>query len=539
MPNLICRGLSFAYDGSASSLLTDLDLVIDTGWRAALVGANGRGKTTLLKLLAGVLEPDRGVVERPLPCRLFTERRDAAHTAWAAAKDMAGPFHTWEREIEELLACGDEASLTRYGELESSYRLHGGYELDARLAAELTLLELDEALLHRPLHSLSGGEQTRCLLAGLFASDHGFPLIDEPTNHLDLQGRQHLAAYLRSKSGFLLVSHDRAFLDQAVDHVIALNADTVEVQRSDYSSWRTAHQQRLAEQAHRNRLLKKDIERLSVTARARRAGAEARESDKTAGGRARLPSERGGDSGFIGARAARQMKRAMAAEQRADEAVQARRDSLVDVEKAYPLSVPEPDASPPVEPLLRVKDLTAGRPHPLFEPLSFELRAGERLALLGANGSGKTSLLDLLTRQRALEVRGTWQLHSRILLSRAWQVPRWQQGLLRAHLAAEKLDEGRFRQLMAALGVRGAVLDGSLEQLSQGQLKKIELARSLSVPAHLYLWDEPLNYVDVDTRERIETALLDSSAAMIFVEHDVAFVDRVATRRIVLTRRPR
>ena len=170
----------------------------------------------------------------------------------------------------------------------------------------------------------------------------------------------------------------------------------------------------------------------------------------------------------------------------------------------------------------------------LFEPVTFELAAGERLALLGPNGSGKSSLFDLLTGERGLRVEGDWHLHSRIEVSRAWQIPRWREGQLRAHLLDAGLDEVFFRQVMAALGVRGEVLDGPLEQLSQGQQKKVELARSLCVPAHVYLWDEPLNYLDVDARERIEAALLDADAAFIFVEHDATFVHRLATRRVNL-----
>ncbi len=535
MPNLICRGLSFTYGSSESTLFHELDLIIDTRWRAALVGANGRGKTTLLRLLAGELTPDRGEIERPVRTLRFSDAADPALSVWEAARAVAGPFRAWEQEIDRLLALGDEPALVRYGELENLYRTRGGYEIDVRLAVELSALDMPETLFQRPLGSLSGGEQTRCLLAGLFASTDAYPLIDEPTNHLDLAGRRLLADYLASKPGFLLVSHDRAFLDAAIDHVIALNPDTVDVQRSDYSTWRREHLGRLEDQAHANRLARKEIRRLEDAARSRRAGAEAREADKTAHGRRTLPSERGGDSGFIGARAARQMKRALAAERRADRAADVRRETLIDMEKQYPLRVPEPPTPPPRrEPLIRASALSVGWTSGLFEPVSFELRAGERLALLGANGSGKTSLLDLLTGESGLVPAGDWHLHGRVRLSRAWQIPRWRRGLLRTRLADAGLDESFFRQVMAALGVRGEVLDGPLEQLSQGQLKKVELARSLCTPAHVYLWDEPLNYLDVDARERIEAALLAAEAAFIFVEHDAAFVDRLATGRVTL-----
>ncbi len=535
MPNLICRGLSFAYDGADSETFLDLDLVVGTDWRAALVGANGRGKTTLLRLLAGELVPDRGEVECPVTCLLFSSTAESGLTAFEAAKAVSGPFRQWEQEIDALLAKGDEPALSRYGELESLYRARGGYELDARLTAEMTALDIDPRLAGRPFVSLSGGEQTRARLAGLFAAEDAFPLIDEPTNHLDLDGRRRLAEYLAAKDGFLLVSHDRAFLDAAVDHVIALNPETVDVQRSDYSTWRGSHLGRLAEQTRANALLRKDIARLETAARSRRAGAAAREADKTAGGKPQLPSERGGDNGFVGARAARQMKRAMAAERRAERAVVQRRESLRDVEKQYSLVIGDPTAAAPVsEPLVRVRNLRLGWDRWLFEPVTFEVRAGERWALTGANGCGKSTLLALIGGSTTARVEGDWKVHGRISVSRALQIPRWRRGSLRRKLAAAGLDEGRFRQFMAALGVRGGVLDQPLEHLSQGQLKKIELARSLSERAHLYLWDEPLNYVDVDARERIEEALLASGSALIFVEHDARFVDSVATGQVSL-----
>ncbi len=534
MPNLICRGVSFSYDGAEHAVFNDLNLVIDTNRRTALVGANGRGKTTLLKLLAGALAPDDGAIERPLPCTLFTETvAGAATTTWEAAKQRAGPFLALEAQINALLDAGDEASLARYGELEASYRNLGGYDVDTRLERELTALGLTPRQWPSPLNTLSGGEQTRCQLAGLFAA-RGYPLIDEPTNHLDLDGRQQLAAYLATKAGFLLVSHDRAFVDAATEQLIALNRDTVEHHRLSFTAWRETLRQRLAAQASQNAELRKEIRQLDTAARARRAGAAAREDDKRAGGRTRQPSERGGDTGFIGARAARQMKRALAAEQRAERAAQARRDTLVDVEKDYPLKLP-PALTPPTSrsPMVRCRDVTIVRGGPLFEPVTFEIAPGERLALQGPNGCGKSSLLALLAGD-PMDHRGAVTMQPRLKIQRVCQQPRWTQGLLRTKLATAEADEARFRQIMAALGVRGQVLDQPLEHLSQGQLRKVELARAFTQPAHLLLWDEPLNYLDVETRERVAQAMLQTSAGMLFVEHDERFVDAVATRRVRL-----
>ena len=275
MANILCRKVSFGYDGTERNVFTDLNLVIDTGWRTALTGHNGRGKTTLLRLIQGELAPDRGHIERPVEVQRFpVSVADPTVPAFEAAKDAAGPFRRWEREMARLLgASDDDDALARYGALQTRFQEAGGYEIDADLERELAALGIDSALWSRRFDRLSGGEQTRCLLAGLFAHQAGFALVDEPTNHLDRAGRERVAEYLHAKSGFLIVSHDRAFLDACVDHVIALNPDTVETRRCTFSTWRSAFLDRIARQERANAELRREIGRLEDAARQRRRGA--------------------------------------------------------------------------------------------------------------------------------------------------------------------------------------------------------------------------------------------------------------------------
>ncbi|MYE10557.1 MAG: ABC-F family ATP-binding cassette domain-containing protein [Gammaproteobacteria bacterium] len=523
MANILCRKVSFGYDGTERNVFTDLDLVIDTGWRTALTGRNGRGKTTLLRLIQGELVPDRGSIERPVDVQGFpVSIADATISAFDAAKDAAGPFRRWEREMARLLDTGDEVSLARYGTLQTRFQEAGGYEMDANLERELAALGIDSALRSRRFDRLSGGERTRCLLAGLFARQAGFPLIDEPTNHLDRAGREHVAEYLHAKPGFLIVSHDRAFLDGCVDHVIALNPDTVETRRCSFSTWRQAFLERLARQEGANTELRREIGRLEDAAGQRRRGAEKREAEKGAHT----------DKGFIGARAARQMKRAIAVEHRAEKAVEERRQTLVDIERTYPLRLPGPSRHR-ARPLVTAHDLVVVRDKPLFAPISFRVRSGDRLAVVGPNGSGKTSLLEVL-RQAPLAFEGTFTRPARLDIARVSQQPRWTTGFLSDHCAAGGIDESRFRQVTAALGVRGDTLERRLESMSPGQRKKIELARSFLSPADLLLWDEPLNFLDIDAREAIQEVVLQDTPTMVFVEHDAVFVDLVATATLEL-----
>ena len=537
MSTLICRRLAFGYPGSEDNVFEDLDLVIDTQWRSALVGRNGRGKTTLMRLILGELAPDRGHIERASPTAYFPRPVvDAEQPVRDVVKDAVGPFRRWETEMNALLSDGGDEALERYGHLLDAYEESGGYTVDAGLEAELAALGIDEQFWERPFSSLSGGEQTRCLLASLFVSHtaspaadspratgpRAFPLIDEPTNHLDAGGRRQLAAYLRAKPGFLLVSHDRAFLDACCDHVVALNRDTVEVERTAFSVWREHFRQRLARQRAKNAALKQDIARLSQVAADRRAGALKRESDIA-------PHA---DRGFASRRAKRQMKRALAAERRAESAADERRQTLVDVEKERHLQLPDPGRVARV--LVVANDLTAWRGEtPVFAKLSFTIAPGDRVAVIGPNGSGKTSLLEMIERAPYRHT-GTLSRPGYVKTARTFQHPQWTSGLLRDRLRDAGLDESRFRQIMAVLGVRGRVLDGYIENLSHGQQKKVDLARTFLAEAHLLLWDEPLNFIDIDAREQIEEVLLRDQPTVVFVEHDAAFVERVATQVIDL-----
>ena len=519
MATIVCRKVSFGYDGASRSIFDKLDLLIDTGWRTALTGRNGRGKTTLLRLIHGDLLPDRGGIERPVETRRFpVSVTQPGVSAFEAAKDAAGPFRRWEREMARLLESGhDEPTLERYGALQSSFQEAGGYSIDASLEGELDALEIGPGLRVRRFDSLSGGEQTRCLLAGLFARQAGFPLIDEPTNHLDRAGRQRLAAYLVDKSGFLMVSHDRAFLDACIDHVIALNPETVETLRCSFSIWRTQFQERLARQERENAGIRKEIGRLEGMARRRRRWADKRNSEKGA------RDDR---------RAARVVKRAIVAETRADKAVEERRQTLVDTERSYRLKLRAPAESARRR-LVLADNLVVVRGQPLFAPVSFQVLPGDRVALVGANGSGKTSLLELIAGEPH-QCRGTFSCPGRRGITRVRQQPRWTAGMLSDHLADEGIDQSRFRQILAALGVRGDTLDRPMESMSPGQQKKVELAGSFVASADLLLWDEPLNFLDVEAREAIEDVVLRDSPTLVFVEHDAAFVNRVATRTVEL-----
>ena len=202
MPQISVSDLTFAYDGSYDDIFSNVSFQFDTGWKLGFCGRNGRGKTTFLNLLMGRYEY-RGTIAASVDFEYFPYpvddiSRDTLDILSSIAPDA--PF--W------------------------------------RIQKELFKLAVSEDALHRPFSTLSNGERTKALLAGLFLRENGFLLIDEPTNHLDMAAREITARYLSGKSGFILVSHDRAFLDECVDHMLSINKADIEVMKGDFSTWR-------------------------------------------------------------------------------------------------------------------------------------------------------------------------------------------------------------------------------------------------------------------------------------------------------------
>lgn len=478
--------LTYTYDGAAEPVFTHLSLRLDTGWRTGLIGRNGRGKTTLLRLLAGELDGG-GAVTAPLSGTYF-------------------PFPVTDE--------GDDTLTVAQGIVPGM--------LLWQYQRELSLLAVDEGVLYRPFATLSNGERTKALLAALFLRQDAYLLIDEPTNHLDAAGRRTVAAYLRGKAGFLLVSHDRDFLDGCVDHIAALDPDGATVMQGGYSTWQTERARREAAERERDRKLKKDIARLDEAARRGAAWSAKAEAGKWGGD---VP-----DRGFVSHKAAKMMKRAKAIEARREAAAAEKSTLLRHGDQAGPLTLhPLPYAKPL---LAQARDLSLyydGRT--VAAGLSFTLGRGERVALRGGNGCGKTSLIRLLLGETVTHT-GELSVGSGITVAYVPQDASFLSGALQDYEEREGLDAPLFRAILRKLAVPRAAFDQDMADYSAGQQKKVLLAGSLCRRAHLYVWDEPLNYIDVASRVQIEELLLAGGATMLFVEHDEAFCRRVATKEV-------
>lgn len=514
MSVITVSNLTFAYDGSYDNVFENVSFTLDTDWKLGFIGRNGRGKTTFLKLLMNKFEYS-GKISAPVDFEYF-------------------PFETKDKEKTPLeLAWSALAADT------------AGWKLER----EISLLNMGTEVLKRSFETLSNGEQTKVLLAILFLKENNFLLIDEPTNHLDSESRAVVSKYLKSKKGFILVSHDRSFLDSCIDHILSINRTNIEVQQGNFSSWRQNKEYQDNFELAENEKLKKDIKRLEKSAK--QTANWSRKVEATKNG-----TRVGGlkpDKGRVGHKAAKMMKRSICTQNRKEKALENKSKLLKNFENAENLRL-----NPLIyrkNKLVEISNLSIfyGK-NTVCENISFEALNGDRIRLSGKNGCGKSSILKLILRavpaadsrvsffdnlkstphEQNFDFNGNVNVSSDIKISYVSQDTSHLNGDLTRFAKSSNIDESLFKTILRKLDFSRIQFEKNIEDFSGGQKKKVLIAKSLCEQAHLYIWDEPLNFVDVLSRIQIEDLILKHSLAMIFVEHDRIFAEKIKTKELNL-----
>ena len=487
--------LTFAYDGSYDNIFENVNFSLDTDWKLGFTGRNGRGKTNFLNLLLGKHQYS-GIITSGSLFEYF-------------------PYDVPDKNLRTAAVL---SALLPDCE-------------DWRIQRELRLLAVPEDAAGRPFSTLSNGEQTKVLLAALFLKGDRFLLIDEPTNHLDMEARQIVGDYLNTKKGFILVSHDRAFLDSCIDHILSVNKTNIEVQKGNFSSW--WHNKQLQDhfELSENEKLVKDIKHLREAARRtarwsdkaekRKIGFDPSKTEKSLN---RRPLE--------GTKSKKMMSRSKTIQARQHTAIEEKSTLLKNIETAEPLKI-----SPLTYHSTRLADLenisiiysnTA-----VCSGVSFSIQRGDKIALYGKNGSGKSSVLKLLCGEN-IPYEGKLSTGSGLKISYIQQDTSDLHGNLTDYTEAYGIDESLFKAILRKLDFSRVQFEKDMENFSDGQKKKTLIARSLCEQAHLYIWDEPLNFIDVLSRIQIESLLTSYAPTLLFVEHDRSFCDSVATKTVFL-----
>jgi ATPase subunit of ABC transporter with duplicated ATPase domains len=515
--------LGKAYDGAP--LFDGLSFVLGDGERAGLVGPNGVGKSTLVRLLAGADRPDRGAVATGRGDRIGWLPQEAPDATRSLGDLLgAGLGEVWRvrgelHALEAALARGDTSVLDAYGRAQERFAALGGWALEATLDEARRALAIDHLDPDTPLARLSGGEQARALLAGTLLAGPTVLLLDEPTNHLDGDGLAWLEGWLQGFDGtVLVVSHDRAFLDAVVGCILELEPGRALTRyEGGYSAYRAERERRRERQALDYEAQQKRRRRLEADVAMTRR--QAQHTERT-----------------VSRAAAPQLKRKAKKVAKKAKARETRLRREFEGERAV--------ARPPERPSLRLRLEAHGRGRRRVAALrgvrsrglrdvDLDLHRGDRVAVTGPNGAGKTTLLNVLAGV-LVPAAGTAELAAgaRMLPQTPLRLPADERAVdwLRAQAA---MDEGAARMLLGAFGLDSVVVHRALGRLSPGERARVHMAAMVASGAELLLLDEPTNHLDPETLEAVERALRTFDGTIVAVSHDRAFLEGIGvTRRL-------
>ena len=492
-------------------ILDGLSFQVDQGERVGLLGKNGAGKTTVFKILTGELDHDEGEVmvapgktlglisQIPVYPPEYTVE-DVLDTAFA-------PLHAMEAEMAGLAAkMGEDSSpdlLRRYGELSAAFEARGGYDTATELNKVCNGLDIPQAMREQPFAALSGGEKTRVNLARLILEDTDILLLDEPTNHLDLRATEWLEEYLdKFKGTVLAISHDRWFLDKVVRRVIEIVEGKAEFYEGNYSFYVVEKERRYQEKLKQYEKEQAKIEQLEKAAEQLRVWAYS-----------------GMDKTF---KRARSMERRIERMRTTDKPKKERKLDIRFGERDF-----RGDEVMVIKGLAkRFDDRT------LFSDVNLLVEGGERIALLGDNGTGKSTLIKIIMGEEQPS-EGKLRMGPTVKIGYLPQIIHFshpERNLVDTMIYDLDCSTQTARNRLAAFNFQGEDVFKPVSALSGGEQSRLRLCMLMDEKINLLILDEPTNHLDVASREWIEEAVEDYEGNLLFVSHDRYFINRFATR---------
>ena len=492
-------------------ILDGLTFQVDTGERVGLLGPNGCGKTTLLRILTGVMDYDEGDVVIAPGKRMGLISQIPVYPAGYTVEDVLAtafePLREMEREMaalaEQMGEGTDPALLARYDKLTAAFEAAGGYETDTKTNKVCNGLTIPQSMREQLFDKLSGGEKTRVNLARLILEDTDILLLDEPTNHLDLRATEWLEEYLdKFKGTVLTVSHDRYFLDKVVNRIVEIQDGKAEFYSGNYSFYVVEKERRYEEKLRQYEKEQAKIEQLEKAAEQMRVWAYSG-MDKT-------------------------FKRVKSMEKRIERMRTTDRPT-----KERKMEVRFGEREFRGDEVLTIKGLTKSfGDRTLFSNLGLEVVGGERIALLGDNGSGKTTLLKILLGEEEPDA-GKVRMGPTVKVGYLPQHVHFdhpERNLVDTLIYEQDCTAQTARNRLAAFKFRGEDVFKPVSALSGGEQSRLRLCMLMDEKINLLILDEPTNHLDIQSREWIEEAVEEYEGNLLFVSHDRYFIDRFASR---------
>ena len=511
MVDIRVSGLVKSFD-LEKRILDGLTFQVDSGERVGLLGKNGAGKTTLFRMLTGELEPDEGEVQLGAGRRVGLISQIPVYPAGYTVEDvLRSAFARMYRMKDEMDAlalameqgASDEATLRRYGELNARFEGLGGWDTDTAVNKVANGLSIPQAMRQREFDCLSGGEKTRVNLGRLILEDTDILLLDEPTNHLDLQATEWLEEYLRKFRGTVVtISHDRYFLDRTVTRIIEIQDGKAEFYSGNYSFYAIEKERRYQERMKQYLKEQAKIQQLEKAAEQMHLWA------------------------FMGNDALH--KRAFSMEKRIE-----RMRTTQKPTKARKLEARFQSREFKGDEVLQIKGLAKSFGEKrLFGEVYLRCEGGERIALLGENGTGKTTLLNILMGLERPD-GGSVRLGPSVKAAYLPQVIHFEhpeRSILDTMLYELDITPQSARNRLAAYQFTGEDVFKQVSVLSGGELSRLRLCMLMDESINLLILDEPTNHLDIASREWLEEAVEAFDGTLLFVSHDRYFINRFATR---------
>ena len=515
----------------ATLVLQSISFQVYSGEKVGIVGANGSGKTTILKLIAGIytlncypgsrsLGYDEGTISIPKDATVsyldqipeYPESytvEDVLNIAFEEVRELEQTMRMMEEELKTLQGVELERMLKKYSDCVNLYEVKGGYSVQEQYSRIVNGLGFDMAFLVRPFHLLSGGEKTKVVLGKILLDNPDILLLDEPTNHLDMKAVEWLESYLKAYVGMvIIVSHDRYFLDNVVDKIVEIEDQTCQTFKGNYSAYVCQKEEQLRQQEEQYKQQQKKIQSMEKQIKELRDWAIRADNNKF-------------------------FKRAASIKNRLERMDKINRPITERPNMKLDLSGHKRSGNEVVNCVQLRKSY---EDKVLFEDAQMLLQYQERLALIGENGSGKTTFLKMLLQEEAVD-SGTLKLGASVQLAYLPQKITFEDEemtVIECFRDGLDIPEGKAREYLSKLLFYGSTPYKKVRHLSGGEKIRLKLAILLNAPINFLVLDEPTNHLDIDSIETFEEALEDFKGTILFISHDRYFINKIATRVVAI-----